>query len=413
MVKGRKNAIEIIAKAKGGSRKKSSSQVQPSKKGIKGKIKREINKEISGSNPNSSLRGQKIRMSPYLESLIDPFNKKGARIPDLQCYPSSTFQLIKKFDLTVNAQGIAFAILGTGNSSANSADVNLLKFDTGNLVPAVDANPTNSYIVGIVSSPTSTDTDLLAGTYSQTTAFTLDKWNSTDLTIPNLYSLARFVSGGITAEFTGTGLTSQGKYLAGFVPKRELHRYLSGTLGVDARLTTAKLATIPGSIYDSVNKLEGICQTWKPVDEYDWLYRVVDANDELDFNADISNGLGQMVALVTGGAPGTSISFVCCFNYEAIPISSQAALLNPLASYVDLGDLSHAMNFVQNKPTSYPTASPSEGVSIANPMSSALTKSNFSKKTGEVKHADDGYIEKGFKLFDDLAPLAKLALEMF
>lgn len=295
----------------------------------------------------------KLGVNPYLELLLDPFNARSAKIVDDQSYPSSTFKVVCRVPLDINAQGIAGVCFG--NYLRSSGD------PVGGLVPLRLLDPPGVYdfIIAQTTPSGATETSLFGEQIGQTDAVKLSQWSAQDEGVPSLFNNVRLVAAGLSCHFSGTELDSKGRIVVVSTPFQDYwDQQSSSSVSVEA------LLSLPGAIQVPVNQLKGAIALYKPVDyssfdyvDLDGTACFVDSSDYPIFYQGLNNRPGVLTAVLTGGEPSASVLFTCVLHYEGIPRSSTLNLIDSDPSPNDPLELAQTMNVVQKTPSTYGDAS--------------------------------------------------------
>lgn len=315
------------------------------------KLKKKVNRDVAKTlNKNAMVQRMLLGMNPYLQTLLDPFNVSGVRIPDLNTHPSSSFQVIDRKQLLISAQGCAGIAYGFYALSSSTAQ-------GGSLTPVTYLGPlgtaTNS--VGMVSGTASNSTDifqLASPTY-------LTGWTSNTDVIPAMYQKARLVSCGVVFQYLGAPLNAKGRAILVFAPRNQLRQIAAGGL------TSDQLLKVPGSKVIPINTLSGGMVLYQPQDSASLEYADLESTtgsvpsvavwDE-DANLRAAAG-GELVIAFDGCTTADLVQITAVFNYEGIPKYNTLNIVSAVPSPNDPIALGHAMNRVQQLPTTYATAS--------------------------------------------------------
>jgi len=273
-------------------------------------------------------------MNPYYESLLNPMTVMGVRIPDDSTTNTVTFSIIKRFPLTVNANGVAACIIGEAFNTGTPA---------GFMIPNPSSNSiggtVGQYVVGFQNHTGATAGSLFsnATTTSGSPPITLEQWNSTSDSVPNLVATARLVSAGFSARSTVSDMNNSGLYAAAFLPKGYV-RALGTVGGLDlSACSIDAILAAPGSITEPVNSGKGVSLTYQPLDETCRMY--VDLDVAADTLSDaVSEELympGGFVCAVTGAYATSTIQCVLVLNYEGTPLHNTLIFQNSVDTAVD------------------------------------------------------------------------------
>lgn len=83
------------------------SKSKQKKKNVEKEVKKEVLGTLQRSAGKTPMRANLANMSYYLQSIFDPVNYPGSKIPDPISIPSATSQCSSFLQVTVNAQGVA------------------------------------------------------------------------------------------------------------------------------------------------------------------------------------------------------------------------------------------------------------------------------------------------------------------
>jgi len=315
-------------------------------KKLKKKVKRDVAKVL---NKNTLERKRLLGMNPYLQTLLDPFNVLGVKIPDMNSHPSGSFQILDRREIVINANGVACICYGAYGASGSSGQ-------GGSLVPVrVAGTGSVPYAIGMTNGALASSVDLLLGG----SPIYLTNWTSVSDPIVQTYVKARLVSAGTCFQYLGAPLNAKGKASLGFAPRNQLRSNISSGLTVDM------LLKLPGSKTVPVNTLSGGVVLYQPQDGVSLEY--VDTNSvstatngsvwDTDANLRAACG-GEMYISFTGCNPGDVIQITSAFNYEAIPRTNTWNLVGVSLSPNDPIALTHAFNTVQTSPVTLATTQP-------------------------------------------------------
>lgn len=318
-------------------------QQRPSEKKEKKKIKREIAKVIN-KNPLYSRRV--LGLNPYLQTLLDPFNKQGAKIPDECMYPSVPFTIVDRRTLTVNAQGIAMVCYGRYYSHATAPDPWAI---AGSLVP-MNYGPSSVYylIAGMTHSAAATATDLILQVGSTPIpSIVFPQWGIPPAqdTVGGAFDKVRLVSAGLNVQFTGNFTQNSGKYTAAFVPRQYTYDSYAGNEAIPLSF----IQQMPTSRSAPINLNEGITVRYEPLDTISNQYseqgvRAYDPVNDKNWSGLLPALGGEMWVCIDGAPPGTTFNVVYTGNYEGVPKSNSFLLTSVAeASQNDPIAMTHAL----------------------------------------------------------------------
>lgn len=366
-------------------------------KAEKKKIKRDVAKVL---NKNSRIQERFALENPYAETLLDPFNTTGAKIPDDQLYPSGTFSLTKRVTITTTTNGYASISLGQYRESGISASA-------GALVPQnVGAGNARNYILGqyFGSGATLSTSNMTPGSTVANDAIFWDSWNNSALGIPTFYSQARLVSFGATIQYTGAPLSAAGKLLGAYTAKNDL--------GQTAAISWDRLAQVPGAVMVPINELEGLTVLYKPVDYDSFNYK------SLVTYHDLGSALardefcdGTLWIFVDSAGASASLTLTIRAHYEGIPYLNSYDVVQPTPSPHDPIALAATLNVVQEAPSVIPSAEPAMNMAQAIPSNLNSHIGKTAKKSSVMEQVE-GVIRKGLKFGKKVAPLAGMIGKM-
>lgn len=333
--------------------KKSAGPSQPSQKKVK-KLKKKVNRDVAKIlNKDNRVTRKLLAMNPYAQTLLDPFNVRGIRIPDDAQYPSVPFTIVDRQTITVNAQGITAICYGLYTSTGLAA--------TGSLVP-INITGTlagDSYQVGMIAGTAATSADLTAGSPGTTgvSPIRFAQWSSTSPTVQTNFEKVRLVSAGLNVQFTGNFTHNSGKYTVAYGPRNKSRGRGGNPFPISYLQTFPESRTIPISLN------EGATIRYEPTDEYSFRYTQMGASDVTyiqGYPLVTSNDWEDQVAQACGGELWCSIdgcdsgtTFQCTFvaNYEGI-VSSNAFLLASAAmtSHSDPIAMAHGLRVSEAAP---------------------------------------------------------------
>lgn len=243
----------------------------------------------------------------YLASLQDPENNPGAKIPDMVTFPSTTAQLT--WDTTLapatGGDGVA-AILWPALGSPDAATVMPIITGTNNTTP------------GSVYT-------WIGNLWPKATA------------LRGLSDSYRPVSACIYAEFIGASTNDGGQICMGIVPRSGAF-----TMAAKEALVSGFNTGAAQSFTKTVPLRNGAIVMWKPQDNQDLEYK-----DCQDNTANLHD-LPFIFICTAGQSPSASLRlrFIC--NFELIPTTDTASIINPTQSVSNLGQLESAMNWASH-----------------------------------------------------------------
>lgn len=318
---------EIINVGPIGPKNKNQNKSKKKKKAGK-KVKKGI-KQQYGKSVNRMLAA----MNPYLNTVLNPFEVQGVRIPDLICFPSVCFSTVDRGTTAVTAGGTfgVFYMVGTLNACVQ-------------LNTAASTSPALTWAAA-----------------TGLSAFT---------TINSTYDRVRPVSAGLAVKYMGTPLSAQGRFIISFLP---------GNTG----------ATLPGT---SVNAIlaRPYTQTKLASSAYSQvLYFPLDPNCYVYQAPTGAWSYGNLVIVGDGMTAAATVEYTIVVNWEATPQLSSLSLTRPEVSRSDPIELAHASNIISN---TVPTIQPEK----VKPADNIATTGNLSLDVDDGFHAQQQKTGGGF-----------------
>jgi len=334
---------------------------------VKGKEAKELKKIEKKQAKKVAKEAGYMSASHYFQSLADPFNNHGEKIPDDITYPSSTFTIVDRRVLTLNSSG--FGAICYGNAGGAGAVIYGGLIPTNQITVAAeneDNNRTPKKSGFVEPKPSATVVDHIVGTQTPAgsgasatnvfptvasggqTPFSFAEW-LTAVGVPTLYSKARLVSGGVSIDYLGTALGAKGRITIASVPRRTLREEMQ-----NGALLLTQIQNLVGAKIIAVNKLQGGSVVYHPLDGLDFVYTDQDTNYDVTSitNHDVDCSLGGEIYIVIDGAEASATCQITgCFNYEAIPKKGTLNLVQPTYSRSDPVELSMSMNAIEKVPT--------------------------------------------------------------
>ena len=377
--------------------KKAKSKVNAEGKKLKKKVNRDVAKVL---NKNTLARGNLLAMNPYLQSLLDPFNTEGAKIPDMVMYKSTPLKIVDRRTLTVSAAGLCGISYGVGGYLSAPAE--------GSLVPI--ANVIGSYAVGMTLGPGALVNDLYPSV-SGGTYITLQGWGGISDQVPKLFQKARLVSAGVEVQYMGNITSSKGKITLAYSPRGNFR----SQIGAGA-VSIASLLQLPDSKAVAINRLEGGTVLYKPLDGMSLMYVDLDITPASAYTAQdwdssvncVAASGGEMFVIVDGATTGDSVQITAVFNYEAVPRTNTTDIVSVTHSPSDPIALSHAINTIQVTPSTVPK-------SFTDITADFIGQTSKFKLVAPQNHKKSSFMDKilsGLKTGGDLvkgiAPIAEM-----
>lgn len=347
----------------------------------------------------------KVEANPYLESLLDPFNTDGAKIPDDQCYPSAVFSLTKKIAMTANSAGIAGICVGQVRGAIASS------VTAGSLVPMNWSTTANAYLLGQQTVPGSTAANLFLTTGGTNEgAFSWDQWAPVagSNAVQTAFDQCRLVSMGLAVSYTGAPLGAKGRITLAYTPKNQL--------GQDVAISVDRLQACVGSKVIPINDFEGAIALYKPVDYDNWNYKSLTTFHDLGNSIERDEYADGTLWIVADGLEFISVGnaatlqFLLIAHYEGIPKRANWSLIDPEPSEHDPLMLASAMNIVQEAPTTVGTAAPAiKGVFEAPVQHMKIRKGGKQKKSSLLTQFEGG-VKRALQFGAEVAPLARMIM---
>jgi len=272
----------------------------------------------------SSASRMALMHSRYLNSVLDPFNECGARIPDEITAPSFPSQTIIKYIATAQPASGAGNV-GTGLAVVVGQATSTYALKLCSLLPNAVAN---QYVTGNISTA----------------------WPGGSQ-IVTIGSMARIVSAALSVQVLGSLNNNQGRILIGYLPPGSPLQSISTATTVTLVETFAQatyLADIPAS------KVIGRA-LWLPLDDIARSYCPPGFDTKTAARGQVSSGFsyqfGQLFCIVDGLTAGVQVEFQIAENWEIIPASNQLNIVQANASKSDPLEMACASNFLADNPT--------------------------------------------------------------
>lgn len=381
---------------RGNSNKMAKSKFDAQGKKLKKKVNRDVAKVL---NKNSKVKENLLGMNPYLESLLDPFNSVGAKIPDMNMQPSSTFQVVDRQTLTASSTagsiGVCGISYGVGGQTSATA--------YGSLIPIPNIGATFS--VGCILGASATTTDLFPAV-GGATSIQLVNWTAATDQIPKTYNKVRLVSAACQVEALGTPLNAKGKVTVAFASRNTIRQEIpSGNVGV------SRIAALPGAKQVPLNKLEGATVRYNPQDSMSLIYVDMDIQPASSWSAvDWTSNVncvgalgGELFLIIDGATAADSFVVTTVLNYEATPRVNTQNIVAATPSDSDPLALSHAFNSIQMAPTTIPRAVQN----ITSAMSRFVSHPPEKHRKPKILDSIMSGLKTGVGIAKEVAPLAK------
>lgn len=334
--------------------------------------------------PSQAFSSDKLALthSRYLQSILDPWNVRGSKIPDEITLPSFPMNATTKI------------VLNAATSTAPGPTGRGLVYTVGS------SNPLNSGKYVALNPLNAT-----ADTY--TSVGPVGNWQP-GLQLGNVGSSVRPVSAGLFVNCQGSENTNQGRIIIGFIPPNDP---LCSIAISGSNITATALDNAAFSTSFPLSKVSGRA-IWIPIDDIARSYQLSGSTTLGTSSIRAGNGTasvtyGLLFALIDGVAATAlpQLEFIASENFEVIPISSQVNIAQPEVSTSDPIEMSLASNFLAKRPTlaAYqPTASAVTGTPISG---SSLTRPDRGDGT-TIMDKILGGLMTGAKVAGKLAPVA-------
>lgn len=248
--------------------------------------------------------------SLYYQSLLDPLQGAGAKIPDMTAIPTGTFQMVQRIPVTSNLQGIA-----------------AIRVASPQFAPANITTLTQQFGGYQTSNGAATAGSLTWGAITDFTGWTGFNGN---------VSFARCVSASLTAEYLGTELQDSGHIVGQFAP---------GAFASPGSVT--QLANFPYSSDCPVNRNEPFMVRYLPQGFYD-----VPFVPGAAVQSDSGPHPDSMIIVMSDIPASTNTMFVFCANYEFQPTSTAVNIVDVAPSPIDVYECGKIAQWTQELETS-------------------------------------------------------------
>jgi hypothetical protein len=270
----------------------------------------------------TSMSRMALSMSKYLNSILDPVNEPGAKVPDEITAPSFTTQLIVKF--------VQNCIAGTGPNTGT--------IGTGVACTVGSVGPTYGNMVLLAP-------NAVLGQYVSSAQ--TGTWSGGGQLV-SACSMLRPVSAAIYVQALGSYNNDQGRMLIAYLPPGDPN---GNVLTPATPFTATSLANATYVVDIPLIKVAGRC-IWLPLDDIARSYIPPGGTGFTNARGNSNTSqYGSLVALVDGAVAATSIEFQLVFNYECIPQSNQLGIVQATVSHSDPLELAAASNFIAGNPT--------------------------------------------------------------
>jgi hypothetical protein len=381
--------------------------------------KKKVKKALKGK-PGELI----LRQSKYFKTIADPYNYRGIRIPDLTLFPSTTFSITDRRQITVGSNGSCYCTYGIAGYTGVAP--------RGGLVPMkTTTGGTSDWVAGMTSQAGATtiynpNVDMFpaGGTVPNYYWFPFTQWNDSINTIPALFDKVRIVSGAVSIDYAGTDFDNAGTITSVFLPRYSI---IKENLNSSTPTPISFIQSLPGSIIVPVNKNRGSTVMYRPQDgrslDYTSIQNIMDLSESDHIMIYEESLGGEILHIVTGATAGKVFQLTATFNYEGIPLMNTVDLFQPVVSKSDPLELSTTFNALENvSPQSIGT---DEALGVNHPLSKSAPNNSMVEHdpkpadlepslmdrvmgglggAGNVINSISGVIKKG-------SPLLELALE--
>jgi len=273
--------------------------VRPPGQGLSRAARRRRNRRVGGVVGGSE-------QNEYLETLMDPENHPGVRVPDMVTFPSSTFQLTADFSMT---PGVAAGVYGDGVVCILEPN---LGYGAGNWAPIRYGTNT-----------------VAGGVYAFNNKYWLKEAN-----IRALFDSYRPVSATMYAEYAGNSVTDSGTICMGIIPR---------DAGTDANLIGQFSLAQAQSYTKTIPLRNGAVVTWKPQDNKDLEYKDIQDTTQADHH--FPSIFIATEGMSASAANNCNVRIRCIVNYEALPTTDTFSVLGTEKSVSHTAKLESAMNW--------------------------------------------------------------------
>lgn len=297
---------------------------QKQSKAGKSAVMQEMRKRVNSVQlPGQNIDAFTRTRSPYYKTLEDPFRFNGVKIPDDSTYPTSTFSVSFKRQLSANqyAGGSGYYVGYMVNSWQPYGCMNYLS--------AWDGTPTGTM---------TWTSDPAGGTPIVSDGGPVHNWDE----ISQLYREGRIVSAGMTVMPAMSSLSDKGVEYAVNIPVME-RDYTAKT---DADFNTLSgiqnaFTSIQCPVRDG-----GACVCYRPCDPRSFTY----TDWQNPTTGEPNLYYGGAIFIADGVENAATFEVTIVLNFEAIPNNSSFSLVSPSPSPRDTMEMDHALNAIQAKP---------------------------------------------------------------
>jgi len=390
------------------------------------------------------------QLDPYYQTLVNPFEVHGVKIPDLEGAPSGVVTLMNRMTITVGGNGVAgaaFGVIGaTGYEAAGSlVPLKFVQFtgSTGAVQakpppptgpkgvlcptqPKVRAAANPSPMPAVVSYDRAWDqavgflvedaSDIFTAAQGSglgdANALRFSNWtNDGDgstfghSAMTDLYTRARLVSFGAQVQFLGNYTQASGRIVAASVGRQSVNRAFLPTLTAD------DIALLPGARVVPVNQLGGASVVYRPTDNRSFQYTdldqyyfgdialpMVDARSFWNDNVEALGG--ELYLIITGATAGSTFELTWVGNYEVGARTGAISMSAMTPSPSDPIALGHIMNRLQYE-------------SPAKPLKPMTSGADMTPMLVHQEQPRENWFDKLIKGINSAMPVVGSVIKMF
>ena len=268
------------------------------KKTAKKKAKKVVVKELQKVVP-TNIRSYLASQSYYLASIADPVSYPGSKIPDIISAPSATAQCKQRFQVIVNAGGVAAAFVQPGVIGASALQTSAA--GSTSAVPTW-SNLTKSFGTGL-------------------TSVCMSK---------------RIVSASLSFEYQGPPLSRKGRAILSYdQPTTSSNNPSTSSVNTDLLIRPyTAVINLAAKPFGTVRHI--------PSDIYATLYSNIGNTTYI---------YSYLCIFLDGCTVGDVVEFTLIENYEFIPANNAVNLIQPTPSISDPIEMSVAANVVSSNPS--------------------------------------------------------------
>jgi len=351
---------------------------------------------------------------PWLCGVTDPFHIHGVKIPDLITNPSATFTIWDHRTIQATSNGVAAVAWGISQFNSPTTEA------TGSLVPVDTTTALANYVVGCTNFSNASNALVYygIGLGLNATSITLPQWNSDTSSVRNLFSHARLVSMGSRMVCTSNALNAQGVITA-VSAQRSWLRNVRWNAGVGVSLQD--LQSHPKAEIVSIPKYFGAMAVWTPLDLTTFDYTDLSETYVLANGLPDSATAGEIYLCASGCSTGQTFQVDTCWNFEAIPQTSQLDIVSASVSKSDPVSFSNTMNKLPDVDSVVPLA-PTKGTSataapdyedLTNHSKDLVSQPHPMQETSMLEKIMDGvggFATKATDIVKDISPILESIL---